>query len=68
MKLYLSFNTVNGKGCCNVNGVQASSFSLKLRFNTVNGKGCCNQNLKTAKMRLLVCFNTVNGKGCCNFR
>ena len=41
MKLYLSFNTVNGKGCCN-GKVCSNKDQAFMSFNTVNGKGCCN--------------------------
>ena len=36
-----SFNTVNGKYCCNV-AIPTNKMERKMRFNTVNGKYCCN--------------------------
>ena len=37
-----SFNTVNGKRCCNSILVMLMRLQVKSRFNTVNGKRCCN--------------------------
>ena len=44
MTIEPSFNTVNGKYCCNklVNGIAHPT--TKTGFNTVNGKYCCNFN------------------------
>ena len=40
--LYASFNTVNGKDCCNKFDRGVAENGIKLGFNTVNGKDCCN--------------------------
>ena len=37
-----SFNTVNGKYCCNEAKTTKTSKTAQLGFNTVNGKYCCN--------------------------
>ena len=39
-ELSVSFNTVNGKYCCNLTKYEAEYEGLG--FNTVNGKYCCN--------------------------
>ena len=46
LELTYSFNTVNGKYCCNLKdtGVEDKKAALAARFNTVNGKYCCNLN------------------------
>ena len=38
----LSFNTVNGKYCCNIINL-VSDIDTFVGFNTVNGKYCCNE-------------------------
>ena len=38
----MSFNTVNGKYCCNGPLEQDEKLFWSKRFNTVNGKYCCN--------------------------
>ena len=63
----VSFNTVNGKYCCNQQ-VAGMLFDVAwMSFNTVNGKYCCNQWVKLRIMFAIHCFNTVNGKYCCNY-
>ena len=63
----MGFNTVNGKGCCNVSIAVNESSKMEGGFNTVNGKGCCNTPVAPHHYELhVVSFNTVNGKGCCN--
>ena len=37
----MSFNTVNGKYCCNI-GIFTDWTEAEACFNTVNGKYCCN--------------------------
>ena len=37
----MSFNTVNGKHCCNEREI-LQALKYDLGFNTVNGKHCCN--------------------------
>ena len=61
----LSFNTVNGKDCCNNLSEYANTVKNQKGFNTVNGKDCCNV---VPELSLLFgnSFNTVNGKDCCN--
>ena len=60
-----SFNTVNGKYCCNFpHG--AKKMLLNWRFNTVNGKYCCNYFIRESGVFSPESFNTVNGKYCCN--
>ena len=39
--MFISFNTVNGKYCCNYNKYDIYNMFLDC-FNTVNGKYCCN--------------------------
>ena len=62
--MFFSFNTVNGKDCCNDTVVPLLQH-LMLSFNTVNGKDCCNGNVDNM-VEGLCRFNTVNGKDCCN--
>ena len=38
----MSFNTVNGKYCCNAQNRGGKGVNANTRFNTVNGKYCCN--------------------------
>ena len=61
----MSFNTVNGKYCCN--SVPETALTTVSSFNTVNGKYCCNLESNGYDGGVEVCFNTVNGKYCCNF-
>ena len=49
MKNLISFNTVNGKYCCNTEKSMASVENI-IGFNTVNGKYCCNLTNKTLLM------------------
>ena len=60
-----SFNTVNGKCCCNCISLKLVSVMSQC-FNTVNGKSCCNMSI-FMKMNVPQkwCFNTVNSKGHC---
>ena len=43
----VSFNTVNGKDCCNKQQYFYVPLQLLVRFNTVNGKDCCNEIVKS---------------------
>ena len=62
-----SFNTVNGKHCCNTEEQMVSFKAAMESFNTASGKYCCNLQMKSSLQKLLTeCFNTVNGKHCCN--
>ena len=63
----LSFNTVNGKDCCNLH-LSLWVESLTACFNTVNGKDCCNliEYEAADSYAIQTRFNTVNGKDCCN--
>ena len=58
-----SFNTVNGKYCCN--DKLDALIGLTDGFNTVNGKYCCNA-FASYNTEAYDRFNTVNGKYCCN--
>ena len=64
--ILLGFNTVNGKGCCNVKDSNKNATADYDSFNTVNGKGCCNEDANRNSDVKYDGFNTVNGKGCCN--
>ena len=63
----VSFNTVNGNGCCNLD-LKRKEHNKMTSFNTVNGNGCCNpiKYLPHQESSQLDGFNTVNGNGCCN--
>ena len=51
MEFLKSFNTVNGKCCCN-NSVTNIVIDTRITsFNTVNGKCCCNFTEKTPTKR-----------------
>ena len=65
-----SFNTVNGKYCCNIQALFSLTMTLDGGFNTVNGKYCCNklEHWMDDLNKLKACFNTVNGKYCCNMK
>ena len=43
LRSIVSFNTVNGKYCCNWTISLIVLTLYIVRFNTVNGKYCCNQ-------------------------
>ena len=64
--ILLSFNTVNGKYCCNLVVMAKQWLLLDQSFNTVNGKYCCNLMSPDEIKITNVSFNTVNGKYCCN--
>ena len=62
----MSFNTVNGKRCCNPHiKFRSGAFAFSC-FNTVNGKRCCNDLWMVSLKKEDPSFNTVNGKRCCN--
>ena len=65
MVLIVSFNTVNGKHCCN-HPLFKDFFIREAGFNTVNGKHCCNKYDVYNMFLDFLSFNTVNGKHCCN--
>ena len=66
--VYCSFNTVNGKYCCNYKNIWVVG-NVNGGFNTVNGKYCCNGEQVIWKVADdWMGFNTVNGKYCCNLQ
>ncbi len=65
MVVQMSFNTVNGKYCCNSLDWKWNSIDVEKGFNTVNSKYCCNSKTLYA-LCVISGFNTVNGKYCCN--